>query len=470
MHFSQEAIEQAAWSVFKISKLKSEQLTVMKHILNQRDCCALFPTGFGKSICFQLPATLLGDTTLVISPLISLMQDQVQSLQKKGIRCCSITAESASLLTSKSPDYFSAMSLIYVSPERLLTKQFKNLLKQLSIRLIVLDEAHCISEWGREFRPAYRNIYKMVSHISPRPVIAAFTATASQHTLSDVIRYGGLTKPVIVATSSYSNSHTAHSVGCASEVDKFCIVLQLLRSLHSKKVLMYCQTRRETVMWKNMLLQTPLSKIHAIEAYHAGLSTQEKRQILIKFRTGVISVVCATSAFGMGIDIPDIRSVVHVGPPFSVAALQQEIGRAGRDRKPSFSLFLHTTQDWKKLTRMVAPSLVHEVKKLRDIALSGTCLSQLLGQEFIGSSNAKPCMRCLVCTKTNHPLQAILLPQQSQIGGVASLLTNNQVQILSTWMTTFPETLESGAHWQIPGISSKIQSSFQKWYNNHSVP
>lgn len=470
MAFSQEKIEQTAQSIFCISKLKPEQLTVIQHILNNQDCCALFPTGFGKSICFQLPATLLGGTTLVISPLISLMQDQIQSLQLKGIRCCSITAENASLLTSKSPDYFSAMSLIYVSPERLLTDQFKEVLQQLSIPLVVLDEAHCISEWGKEFRPAYSKVHELISRISPRPIVAAFTATASQNTLSDIIHYGALKNPVILSTNTQSLTHTAHAVHCTDEVHKYCIVLQLLKLLQCKKVLIYCQTRRATVVWKNLLLQTPLSKMHSIEAYHAGLSTEEKRKILLKYRTGITTIVCATSAFGMGIDIPDIRCVVHCGPPFSVAALQQEIGRAGRDRKPSFSLFLHTSQDWKNISTMISPTLVHEVKKLKKITLSNHCLSQMLTKEFIGSSTASPCLRCLTCTLSNHPLQQIIKPKHYKFNELSSVLTTNQLQLLSTWISSFPESLTAHSDVKIPGISLKIQRNIQKWYNNHSVP
>jgi ATP-dependent DNA helicase RecQ len=310
-------------------------------VLSGRDVLAVMPTGSGKSLGYQLPAVVLPGTTLVVSPLIALMKDQVDELNRRGI----VSAALHSMLSSDSRrDVVNAaragrLRLLYVAPERFASDTFVRLLGELPVARFVIDEAHCVSEWGHDFRPDYRRLRAAAAAChrsdgqSGRPPIAAFTATATPEVRDDIVALVGLESPqTIVAGFDRPNIHLrVESIDDAAEKHE-----RLPRLVSGRRALVYGATRR-SVDAAAATLQA--SGIQAA-AYHAGLPDEHRTRVQDAFAAGSLRVVCATNAFGMGIDRPDVEAVVHFAIPGSVEAYYQEIGRAGRDGRPAIATLL----------------------------------------------------------------------------------------------------------------------------------
>ena len=315
------------------------QADIIDNVLASRDTLALMPTGGGKSLCYQLPSLVFGGITLVVSPLIALMKDQVDALNETGIPAgfinSSLTVSEARQVETQVRQ--GRVKLLYVAPERLALPGFRRFLNELDLSLIAIDEAHCISEWGHEFRPDYRNLRQLRGEFSTVPVIA-LTATATERVREDIIGQLGLQKGRVFL-SSFNRANLNYTVWPKS--DAWGQLMSLLESHRNQSAIIYCFSRRETED-----LAADLSKQgFPAQPYHAGLSSEERSRTQEDFVRDRAQIIVATIAFGMGIDKPDVRLVVHYSLPKSLEGYYQETGRAGRDGLRAECVLFYTYSD-----------------------------------------------------------------------------------------------------------------------------
>lgn len=322
------------------------QEDIINSVLAGKDTLALMPTGGGKSITFQVPALMLDGLCLVITPLVALMKDQVNSLREKGIKAEAIYTGLTydEIRQTINRCLFSDVKLLYVSPERLESSTFKSKLEQMPISFVAVDEAHCISQWGYDFRPAYLNI-ATVRDTFPNIPILAVTATATTRVVKDIELQLKFKKGAIFK-KSFERSNLSYLVRTVE--DKLKYLLRILN--HSKgSAIVYVRSRKKTKEIADFLQNNGIDSTY----FHAGLPNEVKNQRQIDWTTNKKRVMVATNAFGMGIDKPDVRVVVHIDLPDSLEAYFQEAGRAGRDGSPSFAVLLYHKQDKGKLTKRI---------------------------------------------------------------------------------------------------------------------
>ena len=332
--------KEALKAVFGYDSFRPGQEAVINAILEGRDILAVMPTGAGKSLCYQVPAMLLSGITLVISPLISLMQDQVKALNEAGVDAAFINS---SLSEKEMHDTFKNASkgqykIIYVAPERLMSEGFVRLAKGVEISMITVDEAHCISQWGQDFRPSYMDIAEFVNVLDKRPIISAFTATATQNVREDIICSLGLTNPYFLVTG-FDRENLFFQVDKPQSKDRF--ILDYLDRHKGESGIIYCATRKNVDSLYTLLKKRNIS----VAKYHAGISIEERKQMQDDFVFDYTSIVIATNAFGMGIDKSNVRFVIHYNMPSSMENYYQEAGRAGRDGLNSECILLFSPQD-----------------------------------------------------------------------------------------------------------------------------
>lgn len=416
-------LEAALYKYFKYSSFRSIQKQIIEHILEQPETIALLPTGAGKSICFQLPALLLPGMTVVISPLIALMQDQVDSLISKGI---SATYISSSLSKTEVTARINLLQLhkyklLYISPERLQHKKFARLLKKLPLTLLVIDEAHCISEWGHDFRPEYMQIGRFINSLSMPPKIAAFTATATSKTLLDIKQSLRMSAPQVFRTSFARKNLKISVYSVSSTQQQEAAVLFLLQKHQQQSGIIYCATRKSTE-YLTKLLKKYFPNL-ATECYHAGLSPKERSYIQQLFMYDKLQVIVATSAFGMGVDKSNISFVIHFHFPASIEAYYQEIGRAGRGGTDGYCYLIynlnnkviHESLSQEKAVRVHADLRNSRLAQMIAYAQSSKCRTQLVLQYF-SEAVTECCMTCDNCTTasphTKTYLSKLLSTQQ----------------------------------------------------------
>jgi ATP-dependent DNA helicase RecQ len=343
--------------VFGFPAFRGQQQAVVEHVIAGGDALVLMPTGGGKSVCYQVPALCRPGTAVIVSPLIALMDDQVAALRQVGVNAGALHSElDPAEARSVTRDLIEQqLDLLYVSPERLLGNGTLDRLSRLRIALVAIDEAHCVSQWGHEFRPEYRGLACLPQHFPGVPRVA-LTATADPRTRSDIL--AALAMPaaeVFVASFHRPNLRLA----AAPKVGESAQLLDFLASHRGECGIVYCGSRAKTERVAARLTDKGFQAI----AFHAGLDPQHKRDSLTRFRSGEPVVVVATIAFGMGIDRPDVRFVVHLDMPDSPEAYYQQIGRAGRDGEPADTMLLYGGQDIAQARHWLAQSAAPETQK-----------------------------------------------------------------------------------------------------------
>lgn len=327
---------------FGHADFRDGQADVVRAVTSGRDVLAVLPTGAGKSICYQIPALLAPGPSLIISPLIALIQDQVSALQARGIRAASVTSASSNSDRRRAEEYLTGRgpSLVYAAPERLASSSFLGLARRSRLSLVVVDEAHCVSEWGHDFRPDYLGIGKFASLVG-RPPVAAFTATATPATRLEIVQRLGLYRPAQILRSVDRPGLFWEVVQSQQETCAFEHVSRAVRYRGDGAALVYVQTRALTTAVAAALRRTG----QQAEAYHAGLSAVRRAGVQARFLSAPRGVVVATCAFGMGIDHPSVRLVAHLGVPGALETYVQEAGRAGRDGRPARCLLVTGSRD-----------------------------------------------------------------------------------------------------------------------------
>ncbi len=408
-------MKKALKEIFGYDNFKYGQETVIKGILKGRDALAVMPTGAGKSICYQLPAVMSDGITIVISPLISLMADQVKNLIQLGIRGAYLNSTLTYRQYCKALENASKgiYKIIYVAPERLETKEFLEFAHNANISIISVDEAHCVSQWGQDFRPSYLKIKDFINSLNKRPVVCAFTATATPRVKEDIIFMLGLDNPLITETG-FDRPNLYFET--KKPDDKMSTLLKIIKRHTDESGIIYCISRKNVEQVCSMLCK----KGYDATRYHAGLDDFERKTNQDDFIYDRKRIMVATNAFGMGIDKSDVRYVVHYNMPRSIEFYYQEAGRAGRDGEKAECILLYepgdyftnrffvenTDENGEMAEEQRAKVIENEMKKLNQMryyANTDRCLRNYMLYYF-GEGSKDKCGNCSNCLKDEETI------------------------------------------------------------------
>lgn len=387
----QEALKQ----YFGYDNFRPMQAEIIENITKGKDTVVIMPTGGGKSVCFQVPALVLAGTCIVVSPLIALMKDQVDALQANGIAAAYLN--SSQLMAEQAVIEKSALDgelkLLYISPEKLLTSSTITFLKNLKINLFAIDEAHCISSWGHDFRPEYTQLKMLKQHFPTTPVVA-LTATADKITRKDIITQLSLNEPELFL-SSFDRPNLSLNVEIGK--DRFKVIEQFIQQNPRKSGIIYCLARATTESIADKLIAKGIKAA----AYHAGMNAAQRSKVQEDFLRDETPIICATIAFGMGIDKSNVRWVIHYNLPKNIEGYYQEIGRAGRDGLPSETVLFYTMADVMMLRKFAEESGQSELQlakleRMQQYADAQICRRKIL-LGYFGENLVEDCGNCDVC-------------------------------------------------------------------------
>ena len=397
------------------TNFRKGQENIITSIINKEDVLAIMPTGGGKSICYQVPALCLDGITIVISPLISLMKDQVDALKTMGVKARLINS---SLSNSEYSEVLEEIEndeckIIYIAPERLDSMEFINIIRGKNISQVAIDEAHCVSQWGHDFRVSYKKIPYFINRLDKRPIVTAFTATASNEVREDIINILNLHNPAVYITG-FDRENLSINIVKSSSKNKY--TLDYVENHKNESGIIYASTRKEV----ETIYEGLLKRNYSVAKYHAGLSNEARKEYQENFINDDIKIMVATNAFGMGIDKPNIRWVLHYNMPQSIENYYQEIGRAGRDGEDSECVLLFSPGDVHTQKYLVEVGIENperkrvQYKKLQqmvDLVYSNTCYRKNI-LNYFGETFLEDCNNCSNCLNEGEVVDKTLDAQK----------------------------------------------------------